>query len=381
MAYRFDLHVRLEAVHTPHDLKAVEAAVRAEVHDPVWFLGRQWQLGEHRGTDAASPGLVHVKVAETPVEGRSAAPEDDPRITPPEAVIESEPEQWWTIGRRVRVGRAMRNDVPADRRKDFLLPELAPPYDLLNKRGALDGLELYKARGDADLPGLTDAKFAAQGVPAREPVDDWDPAELAYFAAFSAGPTTVTTPRHGGGDVDSYSVTATGSNPPAASPPRTRISYPTRVHYDGAPHPRLWQIEQRRYDPGAVAPHRTRLASLLLINLTASHGDNWFTAPLLSPTGTLVAVTDVQVEDVMGLTVKKAAVNDWSFFRVSGRGTSELLIWPTVANPLTRRPRSTTCCSASTRTPTSSGRSSSASTASNSSSLTSPSPKSRRRRP
>ena len=66
MAYRFDLHLRLEAVHTVHDLKAVEAAVRAEVHDPAWFLGRQWQLGEHRGTDAASPGLVHVSVTETP---------------------------------------------------------------------------------------------------------------------------------------------------------------------------------------------------------------------------------------------------------------------------------------------------------------------------
>ena len=79
----------------------------------MWFLGRQWQLGEHRGTDAASPGLVHVSVTETPVAGRSAAPEDDPRITPPEAVIESEPEQWWTVGRRVRVGRALRNAVPA----------------------------------------------------------------------------------------------------------------------------------------------------------------------------------------------------------------------------------------------------------------------------
>lgn len=334
MAYRFDLHVRLEAVHTVHDLKAVEAAVRAEVHDPVWFLGRQWQLGEHRGTDAASPGLVHVSVTETPVAGRSAAPEDDPRITPPEAVIESEPEQWWTIGRRVRVGRALRNAVPAEKRTDpdLLLPELAPPYDVLNGRRALDGLALYRSRASL---GLTDAQFAGQGVPAGEPADDWDPDELAYSAAFTAGPTTLTIPRHGGGDVDWYSATATGRNPPAASTPTVRTSYPTRVAYAGAPHPRLWQIEQRRYDPGAVAPHRTRLASLLLINLTASHGDNWFTAPLLNPTGTLVAVNDVQVEDVMGLTTKKGAVNDWSFFRVSGRGTSELLIWPTVANPLT----------------------------------------------
>ena len=333
MAYRFDLHLRLEAVHTVHDLKAVEAAVRAEVHDPVWFLGRQWQLGEHRGTDAASPGLVHVSVTETPVAGRSAAPEDDPRITPPEAVIESEPEQWWTIGRRVRVGRALRNAVPSAQRTspDLLLPELAPPYDVLKGQRALDGLALYRSGGDL---GLTDAQFAGQGVPATEPADDWDPDELAYSAAFTAGPTTLTIPRHGGGDVDWYSATATGPDSPAASPPNVRTSYPTRVAYAGAPHPRLWQIEQRRYDPGAVAPHRTRLASLLLINLTASHRDNWFTAPLLSPTGTLVAVSKVEVEDVMGLKTTKAAVNNWSFFRVSGREHHRAADRPTVANPL-----------------------------------------------
>jgi hypothetical protein len=333
MPYRFDLHVRLEAVHSVHDLQAVRDAVRAEVHDPVWFLGRQWQLGEHRGSDAASPALVRVKVKETPVAGRSDAPEDNPRVTPPEAIIESEPEQWWTVGRRVRVGRALRNALPPARRNDpaLLLAGLGAPYDVLNGR-VFDGLALYRARASL---GLTDAKFAAQGVPAAEPPEDWQPAELAYSATFTAGPTTLQIPRHDGGDVDWYSATATGPDPPPAPPPVVRTSYPTRVAYDGAPHPRWWQVEDVRYDPGAVAPHRTRLASLMLVHLTASHGDDWFTAPLLSPTGTLVAVTDVQVEDIMGLKTKKLPTPDWSLFRVSGRGTAELLIWPTVASPLT----------------------------------------------
>ena len=97
----------------------------------------------------------------------------------------------------------------------------------------------------------------------------------------------------------------------------------------------VWGISMFGYKIPIGLPGGYLIGTLLLINLTASHGDNWFTAPLLSPTGTLLAVTEVQVEDVMGLTAKKAAVNDWSFFRVSGRGTSELLIWPTVANPLT----------------------------------------------
>ena len=333
MPYRFDLQIRLEAVHTVSDLRAVRDSVRAEVHDPVWFLGRQWQLGEHRGSDAASPALVNVTVTETAVAGRSTKPEENPRVTPPEAIVESEPEQWWTVGRRVRVGRALRNAVPAARRNDptLQLSGLGAPYDGLNGR-ALDGLALSRARTSL---GLTKAQFTAQGVPAAEPADDWQPADLVYSAAFTAGPTTLQLPRHDGGDVDWYSATATGPDPPAASPPLVRTSYPTRVAYDGAPHPRWWQIEDVRFDPGAVAPHRTRLASLLLIQLTASHGDDWFTAPLVSPTGTLVAVEDVQVEDVMDLASTKPPADDWSFFRVSGRGTAELLVLPTVANPLT----------------------------------------------
>ena len=108
MTYRFDLHVRLEGVHAVSNPLAVRSAVKAEVHDPVWYLGRQWQLGEHQGSDAAFPTLVHLTVAETPVTGPSNRPDDDPRVTPPEVIIESEPEQWWTIGRRVRTGTALR---------------------------------------------------------------------------------------------------------------------------------------------------------------------------------------------------------------------------------------------------------------------------------
>jgi hypothetical protein len=333
MPYRFDLNLRLEAIHDLRDPPAVRTALRAEVHDPVWFLGRQWQLGEHRGRDAASPALVHFTVIETPLAGRSDAPDEDPRVTPPEAIIESEPEQWWTIGRRVRVGRALRSAVPPPRRRDsaLLLVGLPAPYERLNGV-VLDGLELYRARASL---GLSDAQFAAQGVPAAEPHDDWQPSELAYSAEFTAGPTTLTIPRHTGGDVDWYSATAAGPSPPASSPSLVRTSYPTRVAYDGAPHPRWWQIEDHRYDPGAVAPHRTQLAALMLIHVTASHGDDWFTAPLVTPNGTLVAVTDMKVEDVMGLESRKRPVEDWSLYHVSGRRPGELLIWPTVANPLT----------------------------------------------
>ena len=236
--------------------------------------------------------------------------------------------------RAPRPGRpALRSAVPAAQRNDptLLLAGLSAPYERLNGR-VLDGLALYRARSRWAWQTRCSPRRACR-PPSRRTTGSRPSWRIRRRSR--AGPTTLTIPRHDGGDVDWYSATATGPNPPPASPPVVRTSYPTRVAYDGAPHPRWWQIEDHRYDPGAVAPHRTHLASLMLIHVTASHGDDWFTAPLLSPTGTLVAVTGMEVEDVMGLTSTNRPVDDWSLFHVSGRRPSELLIWPTVANPLT----------------------------------------------
>lgn len=330
MPNRFDVHVRLEAVATPRDPWTVREALRAAVHDPAWFLGRQWQRGEHRGTDTASPGLVHVAVTETPITGRSPSPDDDPRVTPPEAVIESEPDQWWTIGRRARVGAALAERLTESRRRDPALAfgGLPVPYDGLN--GNLDGRALWFARAELDLDP---SHFEALGVPGVEPTDDWQPAELAYSASFAAGPVVLDVPRHDGGDVDWYSARATGG--PLAGPTTERTSYPTRIEFPGAPKPRWWQIEDHRADPGAVAPDRTRLASLLTIHATASHSDDWFTAPLRAPSGTVVSVRSVTVVDVMGLETVVQPATDWSLFHVTGLEPTDLLLWPTVEHPLT----------------------------------------------
>jgi hypothetical protein len=333
MAYRFDLHARLEAVHTASSPLAVRDALRARVHDPVWLLARQWQLGEHQGSDAAFPTLVHLDLTETPVTGRTTSPEDDPRVTPPEVVIESEPEQWWTIGRRVRVGSALRAKLSATERADetLRLSHAPAPYAELNGV-ALDGLALYRRRSAL---GLSASDFTALGVPAVEPHDDWVPSDLAYTASFRAGPVTLDVPRHDGGTVDWYSVSATGQDPPAPNLPTVRTSYPTRASIPGGPLPRWWQIEDHRLDPGAVPPARTHLAHLLLIRATSARGDGWFTAPLAAPTGTLVRVAGMTVADSMELASTVSPALDWSLFHVSGRRPDELLLWPTVAHPLT----------------------------------------------
>ena len=70
-----------------------EEGLRARVADPVWFLTRQWQLGEHQGDDAASPVAVTAAPRHVPVRYDVARPDLDPTVVPAEAVLEAEPGQ------------------------------------------------------------------------------------------------------------------------------------------------------------------------------------------------------------------------------------------------------------------------------------------------
>ena len=86
---------RLEATTVDADL--VEGQ-EARIADPLWLLGRQWQVGELTGEDAASPMLVEAKVEHAPVTRvRTGAPdaggpviEREPAGVPLEMAVERE---------------------------------------------------------------------------------------------------------------------------------------------------------------------------------------------------------------------------------------------------------------------------------------------------
>ena len=44
-----------------------DRALQARVYDPAWLLGRQWQLGELTGEDAASPAWVRLRMTGAPI--------------------------------------------------------------------------------------------------------------------------------------------------------------------------------------------------------------------------------------------------------------------------------------------------------------------------
>jgi len=323
----YDVYRRLESAPPYTDL---DRGFQAEVADPLWMLGKQWLLGEHQGEDASSPIRVDYVGVEQPVGLHAGNPNLDPQVIPPEAIVESEPDDWWTPGRRVRLGKLASGTLPAPAGADpaLLLKDLPTPYQGLEGKG-YDGLALYRRQQELGLPP---ALFAE--VPASAPQDLWSAAELAYQTAFDCVGRSLKLDRHSGGDIDWYSVDADGPLPLPSPLPAPRQVFANRLSFPGAPHPRWWQIEDHAVDIGGFPPDRSHFATMLLIDLIAGHGDNWFGFPVPSHLGHAISLYQVHVTDSFGEVWTLQTPVDWSLFRVTGLDRATLLLWATATHPL-----------------------------------------------
>jgi hypothetical protein len=324
----------------------LEKGFAAEVADPLWMLGRQWQVGEQHGEDASTPVVVTVQVAHSPLAKLAG---QEPQVVPAEALIEGAADDFWTVGRRVRVGRTAAVALSAAERPKYLFTTLPEPYgDTL--RGELDGLALANA-------GLLDPHDPALDGLADRP-DFWNPHTLTYETSVSVGGVDLRIDGHRGGEVDWFTADASDVLAPASFAKRQVV--PQRLAYPGAPAPRFWQIENAAVDIGGFPPDRSHLATALLIELICSHSDDWFTFPVPSPappadgdpapsTGVVVTLGEVSVRDSFDDTWQLAVPpgsgdapagpdeppGPWSLFRTKGLGRSSLVVWPTATNPLT----------------------------------------------
>lgn len=318
----------------------------AELADPLWMLGRQWQVGEHAGEDASAPVLVEAPVAHTPLEPVAGL---DPTVVPAEALLEGAAEDWWTIGRRIRIGRAFADTLSPQQRAEAAFTTLPEPYgDAFADE--VDGLKLARV-------GLVDRTHPAlTGLDDRP--DFWQPTTLTYECQVPVGGTTLHVRAHDGGDVDWYTADAEAPLPAPAF--QTRQVVPQRLQYPGAPGPRWWQIEDGTVDIGGFPPDRAHLATALLLELVCDHANDWFTFPVPAPriepgdegrptSGVVVGLGDVRVKDTFDdwwdLSIPPGdsdppaqadeAPGPWSLFRTSGLDRSSLVVWPTAATPLT----------------------------------------------
>lgn len=331
MTLIFDSVHRLEADRAQSDLTR---GFSAEVADPAWLLGRQWQMGEHQGEDASSPVQVKYRLRLTPIEPVGGQPHLDPKTTPAEAIVESEPNDSWTPGRRISAGRlvavkAQEAGIDLSERS-LLLSRLPSPYDALDGTG-LDGRTLWARRTELGLP---ETWFGDLRPHDPEPVDLWDSAELSYSAAFTSDAVTLSLERHDGGDLDWYSVDADTPLPLTGEPGKATEIFPSRIHHPGAPLPRWWEIEDAKVDIGGYPPDRAHFATLLLLDLIMNQSDNWFGFPIDTAAGHVLTLEEVIVKDSFDEDWVLEPPKDWSMFATHGLDPRSTVLWASAATPL-----------------------------------------------
>lgn len=184
--------------------------------------------------------------------------------------MEAEPGGGWTIGCRIRLGRAAAgalaglNPANLERLRFDVLP---PPYEELV--GELDGRAVFES-------GL----LIWDEVPSPAP-DRWSARELSYSARLRTREAFLDVSGHAGGDLDWYSVDGGGSSGVAGYGEQVVLT--SRLNYPGAPALRWWQLEDHAGDLGGFSADRSHLATMLLLDLVLGHSNDWHWFPVPAP--------------------------------------------------------------------------------------------------
>jgi hypothetical protein len=364
-------------------------ALQARTHDPLWFLARQWQLGEMLGDDAGSPILAAVTTTESVlnrVAAGATAATALPLGTPLEAFIEREAvrpsapdieyRQSADAGlyflRLLRAGNLAPlaplyvtqyaiAAAPEAQLSSLDAPALALAAIVSNRvpdgtrlaadlRAAQPGLPATPAIPAADRAAVQTAANAylvwydsLYDAPTTGPSPSWVDARMEY--AFSVDASATDTPcafiadRYTGEPLDwpsfDHSATPLGavSTPPSAV---TRTLIPAPVTFKGMPAPRYWQLEDASVDIGAVDAGPTDTARLMLREFALIYGNDWFIVPIPVTVGAVAHVTSLVVTDTFGITQTiphYSATPDggrWRMFAISGDTIDYRLILPPV---------------------------------------------------
>ncbi|MCU0680742.1 MAG: hypothetical protein MUF34_00500 [Polyangiaceae bacterium] len=323
----FQRWTRLHAV--PLD-RTLGRSVRAEIADPAWLLGRQWQLGELRHDAGSPPVFVDVRGTTSPfvVAGADAG-------VPTEVAVEREPvPEYELVGLRLRresgqhlvrllrlakLGARVatwvdRCPFPGDA-SDPVIAEWLRVFGPRVPDAARARAEAMQAIGP---PATVDAAEAAvlkawldwDAARFHQAPSAWNPARLGYEARAAAANGTT---RYGfatsglpGGHHDWAAWDTTSDPPPDLKPKATpfrlvRVASP--LQFPGQPDARFWSFEDPslRFDalPLVSGPSPSPAASLV-VDFALRTGNDWFLAPVPVPAGHAIGIDEVLVTDAFG---------------------------------------------------------------------------------
>jgi hypothetical protein len=369
----------------------INDTLAARIHDPLWFLARQWQLGEFQGDDAGSPRVVEIGGTSHPIAlyalGDGPWRPFDVRSTPLDSVAEAVPEVA-EVRFAVEAGahflrlltakglQRYRDDTIAEFGFTTLDPFTPDPLlaacaaavpDATRLRAGLDafvaGQESRFRVEPADQTAAVAlgkqwlAWYAAERPPAASAADDaWDPHRLEHkirVASKAGGGVVFRAGDYAGETLDwcEFDLVADAEVPDLPDGPGREVrvrATPTPVTFGGMPAPRYWEFEDARFDFGNVDSAGQDLGRLLLVQFTMVFGNDWFLVPVPLGVGTVTLLDRVVLTDVFGrrFSMTRAGKDEpqWNLFAhdVASGGThpaeGALFLPPVIGTPLTSEP-------------------------------------------
>ena len=359
-------------------------SLRAEVRDALWFLTRQWQLGELAGggrrfadrraaRDAARlvrPRLVRRRGGRALRRDDAARGRRRARGVPVDAAGADRggrdlPSQG--PGRRPRAAsrrqraRGSRCDLDPDWARE---PDALALHRIAARR-AFDGAKMLASHAAGTLAAdlgaaAADVDPAADAVAAwrrarvrrrasRRRPRAWIPDRLAYDVRISTAATAngeqalLSAPRYAGRTARLVRVRR-GSCRRDARPGRMArrrrrpepaikpLSFvPTAASFPGMPNPRFWEMEDRRINFGSLNAKTTDHLLLIFAEMGLIYGNDWFVVPFEMPVNHLCEVLGLVVTDVFGDRTLVPPANGaaenvwqrWSFFSVTGESRDD----------------------------------------------------------
>lgn len=357
--------------------KDLALGIAAELADPLWLLGRQWQMGEWQGEDAGSPVSAQLSASSYSIDslgvGASVIPYR-PTTTPTDALVEHDggPADF---AMRASGGRAFL-DALADRKMTAYQTAAKSAFGfaaqdatnvverILSAASGVDGDKVLAAAqsgniaqtlsvSSADSATFTAtvndwlAWYAPRATPAVNPAWKTDRLEYQFTAGASVkeGRVTLTAPEHHGRRIDWDTFTASAFVPAdgvagtALTPPTPVVTpvtaMPTLLQIPGMPSPWFWEVEDPTTDAARVEAGPSDTARLLLIEAALAFAPDWFMLSLRLPAASLSTIDRLQITDTYGVTtiIRPADIvrpdPNWSLWKVTqGAGKLNYLVLP-----------------------------------------------------
>ena len=312
----------------------------AAIADPLWLLGRQWQLGELLGEDVGSPVSVKVQRRALPITawapagradgGDGAVDEPAWRPWPATAVLDELVEHVprsddrrglrWRAETGAQLEEVLReaghDDVADALRAAHPLTLPADPADPEHRldpaaialfraldgaacdgsaaREALQAGEPAWLGGAADLAGARNvvARWLQWAVGAPEAGGAWTTSRLEhrFLLRFGHGDDALVVQARGFGQgsarwhhfewLEGARVDLDGDADLAAVASLTDVMLATPLRYPGMPANRYWQLEEGSVDVSRIEAQAHDLARLCLAEFALVSGDDWLLVPV-----------------------------------------------------------------------------------------------------